>query len=180
MPVLSCSVTSDSLRLYNHQASLCGISQARILQWVAIPFSRGSSRPRDQTRVLQPWQADSLLLSHRGSCRLNSAEGSTHLFLMVIKTSNIIIPQIQGTVALNSVFCLFLLLLQRRGCLILGSSRSALQLYASSPRREHDHVWFAVASLAPGSRLCFSLSFVLQACPMTGLHGGSIVSAPAP
>ena len=28
-----------------------GILQARILEWVAIPFSRGSSWPRDQTRV---------------------------------------------------------------------------------------------------------------------------------
>ena len=28
-----------------------GILQARILQWVAFPFSRGSSRPRNQTRV---------------------------------------------------------------------------------------------------------------------------------
>ena len=27
------------------------ISQTRILEWVAIPFSRGSSRPRDQTQV---------------------------------------------------------------------------------------------------------------------------------
>ena len=28
-----------------------GILQARILEWVAIPFSRGSSQPRDQTQV---------------------------------------------------------------------------------------------------------------------------------
>ena len=28
-----------------------GILQARILQWVAIPFSRGSSQPSDQTQV---------------------------------------------------------------------------------------------------------------------------------
>ena len=28
-----------------------GILQARILEWVAIPFSRGSSRPRDRTQV---------------------------------------------------------------------------------------------------------------------------------
>ena len=28
-----------------------GILQARILEWVAMPFSRGSSWPRDQTRV---------------------------------------------------------------------------------------------------------------------------------
>ena len=35
------------------------ILQARILEWLAIPFSRGSSWPRDQTR--SPLQADSLL-----------------------------------------------------------------------------------------------------------------------
>ena len=42
-----------------------GIFQARILEWVAISFSRGSSRPRDQTwsPVLQ---AD-YTLSHQGS-----------------------------------------------------------------------------------------------------------------
>ena len=28
-----------------------GILQARVLEWVAIPFSRGSSLPRDQTHV---------------------------------------------------------------------------------------------------------------------------------
>ena len=32
-------------------SSVCGILQARILEWVAISFSKGSSRPRDQTRV---------------------------------------------------------------------------------------------------------------------------------
>ena len=48
-----------------------GILQARILEWVAMPSSRGSSRPRDQTQVfcnsciagrfLLPW-------SHWGIC----------------------------------------------------------------------------------------------------------------
>ena len=32
-------------------ASVHGISQARIREWVAISFSRGSSRPRDQTHI---------------------------------------------------------------------------------------------------------------------------------
>ena len=32
-------------------SSVHGISQARILEWVDISFSRGSSRPRDQTQV---------------------------------------------------------------------------------------------------------------------------------
>ena len=31
--------------------SVYGILQARILQWVAMPSSRGSSQPRDQTGV---------------------------------------------------------------------------------------------------------------------------------
>ena len=30
-----------------------GILQARILEWVAVPFSRVSSQPRDQTQVSQ-------------------------------------------------------------------------------------------------------------------------------
>ena len=32
-------------------SSLHGIFQARILEWVAIPYSRGSSRPRAQTQI---------------------------------------------------------------------------------------------------------------------------------
>ena len=32
-------------------SSALGISQARILEWVAIPFSRGSFQSRDQTQV---------------------------------------------------------------------------------------------------------------------------------
>ena len=30
-----------------------GILQARILEWVAFPFSKGSSQPRGQTQVTQ-------------------------------------------------------------------------------------------------------------------------------
>ena len=32
-------------------SSVCGILQARILEWVAISFSRGSPWPKDQTQV---------------------------------------------------------------------------------------------------------------------------------
>ena len=32
-------------------SSVHGIFQARVLEWVAISFSRGSSQPRDRTRV---------------------------------------------------------------------------------------------------------------------------------
>ena len=45
-----------------------GILQARILEWVAISFSRGSSWPRDQTQVscFLHWQAGSLPLAPPG------------------------------------------------------------------------------------------------------------------
>ena len=32
-------------------SSIYGILQARILEWVAVPFSRGSSQLKDQTQV---------------------------------------------------------------------------------------------------------------------------------
>ena len=44
------SVVSDPVRPYRLQPatpSVRGISQVRILEWVAIPFSRGSSQSRD-------------------------------------------------------------------------------------------------------------------------------------
>ena len=67
----ACSVVSDSLRPYGLQPTnlLCPWDlQARILEWVAIPFSRGSSRPRDLPIAASPaLQADSLPLSHLGS-----------------------------------------------------------------------------------------------------------------
>ena len=54
--VFSRSVVSDSLRESSwtraFQAPLSvGILQARILEWVAMPFSRGSSQPRDWAQV---------------------------------------------------------------------------------------------------------------------------------
>ena len=49
--VLSHSIVSDSLRPLGtaaHQAPLStGILQAKILEWVVMPSSRGSSQPRD-------------------------------------------------------------------------------------------------------------------------------------
>ena len=50
----SCSVVSDSLHPVDcspPRSSVHGILQARILEWVAISFSRGSSQPTDWTQV---------------------------------------------------------------------------------------------------------------------------------
>ena len=44
--VHSCPTLCDPVDYTVH-----GILRARILEWVAVPFSRGSSQPRDQTQV---------------------------------------------------------------------------------------------------------------------------------
>ena len=46
------------------------ILQARILDWVAIPFSRGSSQPRDQTQVSGIAGQILYQLSNKGSPRI--------------------------------------------------------------------------------------------------------------
>ena len=47
----SCPTLCDSTDSSLLGSSIHGIFQARILEWVAISFSRGSSRPKDQTGV---------------------------------------------------------------------------------------------------------------------------------
>ena len=42
----SCLTLCDPMDCIVH-----GLLQARILEWVAVPFSRGSSQPRDQSQV---------------------------------------------------------------------------------------------------------------------------------
>ena len=47
----SCPTLCDPVDCSPPGSSVHGILQARILEWVAISFSRGSSRPRDRTQV---------------------------------------------------------------------------------------------------------------------------------
>ena len=50
--VVKLKVTQSGLTLCNPMNYIVhGILQARILEWVAFPFSRGSSQSRDQTQV---------------------------------------------------------------------------------------------------------------------------------
>ena len=43
--------TDSSILAWFIPCTVHGISQARVPEWVAISFSRGSSRPRDRTQV---------------------------------------------------------------------------------------------------------------------------------
>ena len=47
----SCPTLCSSMDCNPPGSSVRRISQARILEWVAIPFSRGSFQPRDQTQI---------------------------------------------------------------------------------------------------------------------------------
>ena len=47
----SCPTLCDPMDYSPPGSSVHGIFQARILEWVAISFSREYSRPRDRTRV---------------------------------------------------------------------------------------------------------------------------------
>ena len=60
-----------------------GILQTRILEWVAFPFSRGSSQSRDQTL-----QADSLPAEPQGKSK-NTGVGSLFLFQWIFSTQEL-------------------------------------------------------------------------------------------
>ena len=70
-------------------SSVHGISQARILEWVASSFSRGSSRPRNRTRVsctavcLLNCKWISHPLGHQGSPFYSRAQSPSRVWLFV-------------------------------------------------------------------------------------------------
>ena len=72
--MLSCSVVSDScdsMDCVPPGSSVHGILQARILDWVAISYSRGSSQPRDQTYISRVSCIGKWILYHLGSLKVS-------------------------------------------------------------------------------------------------------------
>ena len=82
------------------KSSVHGISQARILQWVAISFSRGSSQPRHQTHI--SWIAGRFLTAE--------LPGKLEVSIYVIFWW-------KGIYAISTHFDRKLLLVTRKGCL---------------------------------------------------------------
>ena len=82
-PVFKVLVTQLCLTLCNPMecspqgSSVHGISQARMLEWVAISSSRGSSQPRARTRS-PTLKADSLLSEPPGKPSQNQGSHSKH------------------------------------------------------------------------------------------------------
>ena len=70
-------------------SSVLGIPRARIFEWVAIPFSRGSSQPKGGTWLffrLLHWQASSLPLAPPGE-PLTTLETSVHSTVCLVTLS---------------------------------------------------------------------------------------------
>ena len=61
-------------------SSVHGILQARILEWVAIAFSRGSSQPRDWTQVCLNCRQTLYPLRHQGINKYDYCHPSTNFF----------------------------------------------------------------------------------------------------
>ena len=78
----SCLTPCDPMDCSPPGSSVHGIFHARILQWVAISPSRGSSQPRDRTRVSHISWIGRWILDHWATCRISRTTGGmslTHL-----------------------------------------------------------------------------------------------------
>ena len=85
------SVAFNSLQSHGLEpatgSSVHGILQARILEWVAMPSSKGSSQPRDRTRVSYvPWigREGSLALVPSGKPRWMDKENVVYLYNAIL------------------------------------------------------------------------------------------------
>ena len=77
--IQSCPTLGDPMDYTVH-----GILQARILEWVAVAFSRGSSQPRDRTQVSHI-AADSLPAEPQGKTK-NIGVGNLFLLQWIFLT----------------------------------------------------------------------------------------------
>ena len=75
-----CLTLWDPMDCSLSSSSVCGTLQAKVLEWVAISFSRGSSPRWDETRVSgASWNGRQILYHSR---HLGSSHSSTHYKLL--------------------------------------------------------------------------------------------------
>ena len=87
-----------------------GILQARILEWVAFPFSRGSFQPRDQTQVSLALRVDSSPSEQQGKPQ-NIGVGSLSLLQQIFPTQE---PNRGGSVAGGFFTCINIFLVKHK------------------------------------------------------------------
>ena len=96
----SCSTLWDPIECSSPGSCVLGISQARILGWIAISCSRGSSPTQEANPrlfYLLPWQADSLPLCHLGRSFIFSQAPRTVNDIVISQKMYFLIQASQGT-----------------------------------------------------------------------------------
>ena len=85
----SCPTLCDPVDCSPPRSSVHGIFQARVLEWVVISFSRGSSWPRDRTQVSSIVSKMLYHLSHQGSPRpTDSKDGDAVAWTAEVESSS--------------------------------------------------------------------------------------------
>ena len=133
-------------------SSVHEIFQGRILEWVAIPFSRGSSRPRDPTHISYP-----------PSIRVFSNESTLHMrWPKYWSFSPSIIPskEIPGLISFRMDW---LDLLAAQGTLGLRGTAGGCARVTAGPKRPHLGVCPGPNSPLHHFKICtlFTLAFFL-------------------
>ena len=82
--IQSCSTLCDPTDRSPPGSSVHGILQARVLEWVAILFSRGSSRPKDWSRVCSVSCVHKFFTTSAAWEALHSAQSQLSCFLSLI------------------------------------------------------------------------------------------------
>ena len=91
------SVVSDSLRPHGLYSSW--ILQARILEWVAVPFSRGTYQPRDRTKVSRI-AGEFFIIRATGKPK-NTGVGSLSLLQLIFLTEDSLPAELSGKLLLS-------------------------------------------------------------------------------
>ena len=120
-----CPTLSDPIDCSLPGSSVHGIFQARVLEWIAISFSRRSSQPRDRTQV--SWKQTLYHLSHQGSPK--------YKFRLYLTRENYVAELIDKWTSLLSLVFWFLLLVNlisyndlRKFTFVLFSSNDCVEL----------------------------------------------------
>ena len=132
-------------------SSVHGIFQARILKWVAISSSRGSSPTQGSNLDLPHWPVDSLLSEPPGKHRLNEGRRSCKPMRMGLLSSNNTTTERNCTYlaqAVSKVLCCC--------CQITSVVSDSVQPHRWQPTRL-PHPWDS-----PGKNIAMGCHFLLQ------------------
>ena len=145
---MDCSLTDSSVS---------GILQARILEWVAISFSRGSSQPRDRPGSLSPALIGKVFATSTTWEAQNESDAELRVLLLVEKPKDILQScAAQGTVN-SPAEC------------IVRTVKMAVPLL--SVRHQLEHLTDLLTALPQAQLMLVVIKEAVWACPSAGFPG---------